>query len=367
MTTPTEYQQGQPLERFSAERRRRGVATEGAVLGGGAATAGLGASALGNAKIAGTKLGQHTLTQAENRLKRTGHPAAKQVHDLKRVGQWAAKRPLRTSAGVAGLASASGALGMVARMRSNEEAGISQGIGRIKAGESYSRTTSRALSKGLLRSALMASDMDLANPRLKQGLALANQHGRKIAIGAAGTGAVVGTTGAVLGHHHRLVQTHQLQRSTPRAQVGVQVDRGRRAVSKASYEREGGTDHGQRAKQLAGLGIAAWGIGRSGMVGRSLSRGIKYSQGRNDASMVRVLELAQASRGVLARATQPAEDQMRRLRALNVALNLVPRPIRGDAATMAGAILASHAHPDRGISYHRVDTPRIYIAPGWNG
>lgn len=152
--------------------------------------------------------------------------------------------------------------------------------------------------------------------------------------GAAIQSAVIGT-GAVLG--------------------GAASARGKKqSVSKALYIKDERPSILRTAEMGVGLGLAAWGLGRSGMVGRALARGIRYSAGRDDASAVRALQLAQAAQGSLRRGTAPGERQLRRVKAINDAINQVPRSIRPEVATAAGVLLAANAHPVRRQSYRPV-------------
>lgn len=336
---PTEYQPGQPLERYSAERRRRGVVAEGAAYGAAATGAGLGATSLGNAKIAGTRVGQHTLSQAQHRLERAGHPGAKQIEQVKRVGQWAAKRPRRTAAGVAGLSLASAGLGIAARLRGNEEAGISQGIGRIKAGESYAATQRRVIaSKGMVRTVLMASDADLNNPNIRRGLDIANRHGKKVVGGTlVGSGSVAAYASA-RGSSNRHKQAQQL-----RSQVGK------------LYVRDRQVSVVHAAETGAGLAVGAWGLGHSKMLGRALARGVKQAESKQNGYAVEALQRAQAAQGLLARHTARGERQLRQIRAVDEAVQRVPAAIRPEVATAAGMLLVAQGHPVRRDTYHPVN------------
>ncbi len=138
--------------------------------------------------------------------------------------------------------------------------------------------------------------------------------------------------------------------------AGTASARGRKhePVAKALYIKDQRPSILRTAEMGLGLGLAAWGIGRSGMIGRALARGVKFSRGRNDASAVQVLQLAQAAQGTLRAGTAPAERHLRQIRTINRALNSVPGPIRGDVATAAGVLLASNAHPIRREGYRPI-------------
>lgn len=163
---------------------------------------------------------------------------------------------------------------------------------------------------------------------------------------AVGTAATV--TGAALGlaAHRKIAEREMAGKATARGK--------KEKVHKALYVRERKPSLLRAAETGVGLGLAAWGLGRSGMVGRALARGVRFSQNRNDVSAVYALQLAQAAQGILRSGTAPAERNVRRIRAINQAINAVPRPIRPEVATAAGALLASHGHPIRRDSYRQV-------------
>ena len=134
----------------------------------------------------------------------------------------------------------------------------------------------------------------------------------------------------------------------------LQSGDGGERVHKALYIKDQRPSILRTAEMGLGLGLTAWGIGRSGMIGRALARGVKFSRGRNDASAVQVLQMAQAAQGVLRAGTAPAERNLRQIQTINRALNSVPGPIRGDVATAAGVLLASNAHPIRREGYRPI-------------
>lgn len=458
---PTEYAPGAPLERYSAERRRRGITAASAGYGTAATGAAMAGTTLGNLKIAGTGIGQATLHAGEAKLRRAGHPGAEQVAQLRHAGKWAARHRVGTTAGVGGLITAGAGLGAMSRLRANEEAGISQGIGRIKAGESYRATQSRALSKGMLRAALMASDTDLDNPALRRTAGFVHHHRRKVAAGmlaAGGTGVGVGT---VIGGRNRVAQTGQLRavnpvkkavddrhpvqtagllggsatlgagaarlgtyenrfnahvdrkhqrlqheatrslRIAPNARTGTAAARkihsarlselralqtADRTAFRVPHAGRGGRraalatgaglfglqaartsnvgklyvkDERTSIPHLAGFGIGAallaGGIGRSGMVGRALSHGIRSATHMDNGFAVQALQRAQMAQGVLRRATAPGEHAMRQIRAVDQAVNRVPAAIRPEIAMAAGALLINRSTPLRSSTYHPVN------------
>ena len=343
MAKPTEYNPGTPLERYSAERRRRGVATESAGYTAGAIGTASGASMVGNAKIAGTKIGQHSLGVAEHKLKATGHPGAAQVARVKRIGASAAKHKVRTNVALGGLTVAAGALGVMGRMRANEEAGISQGIGRIKAGESYANTRHRTLSKGAMRTVLMLSDTDVNNPALRKTAKVINEHGGKILGGTAATGVTGGVVGSAVANKNRAAQARSLRHQS---------------FTKALYAQESRPSLLRYAGMGIGGGLAAWGLGRSGMLGAALGRGVKAANVRGNTNALEALRMAQATQGLLARHTAPGERQLRQIRALNTAINRVPSAMRPEIAAASGIYLMGSSTPLNRTSYRQVSYDR---------
>ena len=220
----TEYNPGKPLERYSAERRRRGTAAEAsAYTGAGSLAAGAGAM-VGNAKIAGTNTGQAALTRAQGHLNLIKAPGGPQLERVKTAGKYAAKHKGRTSAAIAGLGVAATGLGVVGRMRADETTGISQGIGRIKAGESYTGTQNRVLSKSwgvrAARFAAMNSDERALNPKMRATLAFANKHAGPIGTGAVGAAGGTALLASAKSGNNRIEGARQLRaRAAAQAKV----------------------------------------------------------------------------------------------------------------------------------------------------
>lgn len=190
-----EYNSSKPYEKYSAEKKRRRIGAEGAAYSGGSAVAGAGVAAGSAARIAGTKAGQGALTALHRDMTATNHPLAPQAAQAKKIGQFARANRGKTVAGIGAAAAASAGLGMAARFRRNEEQGISQGIGRLKAGNTYNKDQKKIVSKAKMTPLSMAaglSDVNWEHPAIRGGLAFANKNKKKIAAGAAGTTAVVG-------------------------------------------------------------------------------------------------------------------------------------------------------------------------------
>lgn len=162
--TPSTLANGAAHEQYSAEGKRRKIVASEMGWSGTAAGAGTVATGATAARLAGTGTGQAYLS---GRQKLTRSPEAKaSLERLKRVGQSAARNPLKTSALAGGAAGVAAVAGRVARMRSNEEAGMSHEIGRMKGGSQYRRDLQR-ISKSRL-AANMLVELDRGAPQLKK-------------------------------------------------------------------------------------------------------------------------------------------------------------------------------------------------------
>lgn len=139
--------------------------------------------------------------------------------------------------------------------------------------------------------------------------------------------------------------------------------RGRKKnIAKALYQRDERLSLTRTAQLGAGLGLLAWGTGRSRMVGTALARGIKAAQGKDNAQVINALQLAQAAQGALARGTRPAERSLRQIQRVDAAVRAVPGAIRPEVAVAAGALLAGHSMPVRRTTYRPVSSP---VHRGW--
>jgi len=206
----TEFNRGTTYERYSGENTRNRVTAEGAALGSAAAGAGLASSSLAGAKLAGTPIGQSALGAAHAKLETTarlsGKPehrlAADQVRRYKNYGAAVGRHRLKTSAAILGLGGTAALARIGQKHRQNEEAGISQGIGRMKAGEHYSGVQRRASFGKIAGMApvALASDV-LAHPHVGP-LILENKH-KITAAGIGATGVVGGVTFARSGQKHK--------------------------------------------------------------------------------------------------------------------------------------------------------------------
>lgn len=186
---PKVFGQGGAHEQLSGEGQRRKTVAAEMGYSGIAAGAGTAASGVTGAKLAGTSVGQSYL---EGRARLARNPAEKESYrQIARAGRWASKNPKRTTA----MAATAGAIGAVAsraaRMRSNEEAGMSHEIGRMKAGSTYRRDVQR-ISKSRLAANLLV-ELDRGAPGLKRAKEIITAHPKKSAAGVLVPTAAAGT------------------------------------------------------------------------------------------------------------------------------------------------------------------------------
>lgn len=130
----------------------------------------------------------------------------------------------------------------------------------------------------------------------------------------------------------------------------------RRPVAKALYAQERRPSLLRYAELGIGAGVGAWGLGRSGMLGAALGRGVKMATRSGNTSALEALRMAQATQGVLRSATAPGERAVRQIKALNTAINAVPRHLRPEVAAAAGIYLTANSHPINRTHYRPVST-----------
>jgi hypothetical protein len=125
------------------------------------------------------------------------------------------------------------------------------------------------------------------------------------------------------------------------------------AVGKAFYSRE---EHlsplGAAATGAAGV-LGLYGLGHSKFVGRQLVRGIKVARHDGNDRVVEALMRAQAARGSIRAGMAPGEAALRRIKAADHAISLVPRPLRGEVALVSGAVMGYESPSVRHRSYQR--------------
>lgn len=134
------------------------------------------------------------------------------------------------------------------------------------------------------------------------------------------------------------------------------VDKVKSQLSKALYSQESKPSLLRYAGMGIGGGLTAWGLGRSGMLGSALGRGVKAATARGNTNALEALRLAQATQGLLRRGTAPGERGIRQIRALNTAINRVPASIRPEIAAASGIYLMGSSHPVNRTSYRQVST-----------
>lgn len=190
----TEFETGNLHERYSGETSRRRVAASGAAWGGTSAATGGASAALAAHRVAGRPVGQKLLEGAAIQ-----HPIAKPAIDRFATRSLkVAKKPKTVLAATLGLGATGAATGAVARFRRNEEAGISQGLGRIKAGSQYSSDQKR-IGKSLMGNVGMAATL-AQDPAMRRAAFWAGKHkGKLMATSAVGSGGVLAVTGAQRG------------------------------------------------------------------------------------------------------------------------------------------------------------------------
>lgn len=137
--------------------------------------------------------------------------------------------------------------------------------------------------------------------------------------------------------------------------VGTGASVGRREPVEKLYVRDQRTQPSHLIGAAAGLGLAAWGLGRSGIAGRALTRGVRAARAGNNGYAIEALQRAQAAQGVLRHATAPGERALRNIAAVDQAVNRVPAALRPEIAAAAGALLVGRSLPLRENTYHPVN------------
>lgn len=184
----TEFESGNLHEAYSGESKRRRVASAG--MGWAAASAGTGMAA--SAALGAGTLGRPGAQAALSAAKKKYPVAAGDIDRLKTIGQKAAKRPKTVLAGAAALGATSAVTGRIARFRDNEEAGISQGLGRIKAGAQYNTDQKKLVSKMSELKMYGIAGQLAQDPQVQRAATWALKHKKPLAATAA-----VGATGTV--------------------------------------------------------------------------------------------------------------------------------------------------------------------------
>ena len=136
-------------------------------------------------------------------------------------------------------------------------------------------------------------------------------------------------------------------------------------VAKTLYQREERLSPVRAGGYAAGAALGAWGLGRSGAVGRALGRGMRMAASKDNTRAVEALQLAMAAQGALARGTAPGERALRQIRRVDAAVRAVPAPMRPEVAMAAGALLAGSSSPVHRTTYRPVSRPVTVRGASW--
>lgn len=262
--TPTEYKTGAAHEQLSAESARRRVVAGQAGYAGVATAAGSVGGLTAGAKIAGTSVGQSVLARRADALRLGGkHDEAKKITQLKEIGAKARSAPGKTLAITAG-ASAIGALaGRAAQVRGNEEAGISQGVGRLKASTRYQADINR-IGKNVRFLANLADEVDRGSPNVRRAYKFLTQNQAKVAGTSA---AVVAPSATVYGAHRGKLRRREIQ--------GVKSAVAKARTNQAEAERYG--RHSRVYEDARQVGVAGGGLLGVGILGSRTPFGRKIT------------------------------------------------------------------------------------------
>ena len=251
----TEYESGNLHEQYSGESQRRRIAASGAGWGAASATTGLASAGLAAHRFGGRKDSQVGLKALAAK-----HPAYKEpINSFARRSLKVAAKPKTALAATAGLAATGAATGAVSRFRRNEEAGISQGIGRIKAGAQY-RTDQQRIAKSVMSNLGMAGSL-MQDPASKKALAHVIEH-RKIY--GAGAGVLAATGGTVEGARRGRLRATETRKTKDAlvtkggrefALVGALTGGGGLAAAAGS---RGSKRHPDESRELAGATVGGW-------------------------------------------------------------------------------------------------------------
>lgn len=156
---------------------------------------------------------------------------------------------------------------------------------------------------------------------------LAHTHGGRLGT-AIGTGATALGVGAGLRTAQRYDRNHQ---------VGKAAEYGFRTKERSWPK---------TAEMVGGIGLLGYGVPRIKALGPASDKGVKFAEKHGAGQEARAIqELARALGQRSNEITGRGESQLRRIRAVDDALRLVPKSMRGEIATAAGVLVAAHAHP----------------------
>ena len=123
------------------------------------------------------------------------------------------------------------------------------------------------------------------------------------------------------------------------------------AVGKSFYQREERISPIGAATTAAAGVLGLYGLGHSKYVGRQIARWIKVARHDGNQRAVEALMRAQAARGSIRAGMAPGEAALRRIRAVDNAISLVPKPVRGEVA-LASGILMGYQSPSVSRSHY---------------
>ena len=331
---PGDFKTGAPYETFSAQNERRRIGASQAGFSAGSRAAALGAAGVAGAKIAASDTAQYHGRIALPAMQAAKHPLAPALKRAMQVGHTV--RGARTRTAVGGLALAGTATGLhqVANWRKDEASGISEGIGRIKAG----RRVVADRSKIIKNAGALANDLKRNYSTLKTATELVNQHGKAVAI----TGGSIGAIGAVARGTYGVKARNKAKRE-------LRVDVGKRGL----YEEN---DSLQLARVSgAGLGGAALAYGIPRL--RSTSGAVAWGQRSESLNARTLANAAQRVSNTSERVTRTFEKPAGNLAShsgIGRMATGMPRGLKAGAAVIIGAELVRHNTPVRRRSYERV-------------
>ena len=160
----------------------------------------------------------------------------------------------------------------------------------------------------------------------------------------------------VIGHTHNGKTGVALGAATTigGAILGGHAARGKKQVVGKLYVKDHETSLTGLVGTGAGVALGAWGLGRSGMLGRALGHGINNAARGGNHNAFAVLQSAQAAQGVLRRGTAPGEHAMRQIRSIDRLIERVPAAIHPEIALAAGTLLVGNSSIRRD-TYHPVN------------
>lgn len=214
------------------------------------------------------------------------------------------------------------------------------------------RQASRRKTKLLRRTVHSVTGADVRQTRARRTAEWVGRH-PAAATAAATSGLLVGPAVLVGGTRDSTRDLRRSQLELNRARRAARIQAQGNAVGKSLYYRDERVSPLHAAGTAAAGVLALYGLGHSKLVGRQIVRGIKIAEHDGNQRAAEALRRAQAARGSIRAGMAPGEAALRRIRAVNEAIEAVPKPIRGDVALAAGVLLGSRSQPVRHRSYER--------------